>query len=234
MKLLFIKHIDIEGPGTMGAYLKKNGFEYETINIFNNEPLPDNPAQFKAIVILGGPMNVYDEEKHPYLKAEDELIKTALNKNVPMLGLCLGAQLIAKATGAKVKKNDKKEIGWFKVNLTDFGKNDPLFQNLQPEIEVFQWHGDTFDVPENGNLLAGSALCKNQAFKYNNNVYGLQFHLEVTKEMVGNWLAAYAEEIAPMKEVNSRQILKYAESFSDAYNKQAEIFYENFLRICES
>lgn len=231
MKILFIKHIEIEGPGTMGDFLDEKGVQYDTVNIFDNEPLPNDFSQYGAIVILGGPMNVYEEDENPFLKDEDHLIKIAIKNRVPMLGLCLGAQLIAKATGAKVTKNPVKEIGWFKVSLTDEGKQDQLFGDLQSEIEVFQWHGDTFEIPENGVNLGFSKLCKNQAYRYSDNVYGLQFHLEVTKEMVAQWLSAYSDEIAPMKEVNSEEILQYAKSFSDAYNKQAKIFYENFLKL---
>ncbi len=233
MKFLFIKHIDIEGPGTMGSYLEENNFKYDTVELYNNDTLPDNPSQYNAIVVLGGPMNVYEEEKYPFLKAEDELIKKTLNENIPMLGLCLGGQLISKACGAKVKKTETKEIGWFKTCLTESGQNDPLFTGLLAEIEVFQWHGDTFDVPENSIHLASSELCRNQAFRYNENVYALQFHLEVTREMISDWLTAYSGEVASTEGVSSKTILEYAEQYSDAYNKQANIFYSNFLNICK-
>ena len=234
MKILFIKHIDIEGPGTMGEFLDKKGFEYEIINIFDNIALPDDPRQYGAIIILGGPMNVYEENEYPYLKDEDIFIKSALQKGVPMLGLCLGAQLISKATGAKVRKAAEKEIGWFKADLTDDGKNDPLFNGLKSSIDVFQWHGDTFDIPDKGVHLASSEVCKNQAFMCNNNVYGLQFHLEVTKDMVREWLDAYSDEVKSMGDKVSRKgILKHADEFADAYYNQAEVFYLNFFKLAK-
>ena len=234
MKVLFIKHIDIEGPGTMGSYLEMKKFKYDTVELFNDVALPDNLSGYDAIVILGGPMNVYEEEKYPFLKDEDLLIKKALNQKTPMLGLCLGGQLIAKACGAIVKKTETKEIGWFKVTLTSMGQEDPLFTGLPTEIEVFQWHGDTFDVPENGKHLAFSSLCRNQAFKYNDNVYALQFHLEVTQTMVSNWLTAYSDEVKSTEGVNSDTIIEYARQFSIAYNKQANIFYSNFFNVCKN
>ena len=234
MSVLFIKHIDIEGPGTLGEFLDEKSIPYEIVDVSNGNALPSVTSQYKAIVILGGPMNVYEEDKYPFLKSEDLLIKTAIIEGTPMLGLCLGAQLIAKAVGAKVGKAEEKEIGWFKVDLTDNGIKDPLFQGLEKEIDVFQWHGDAFDIPENGLHLGSSKACSNQAFKYNNNVYGLQFHLEVTKDMVYEWMDAYSDEISSMgNKVNREEIIEQADAFSESYNAQARIFYENFLKIAK-
>lgn len=232
MSVLFLKHIDIEGPGTMAEFLDKKSIQYKVVDVSACDVLPIDPKQYRAIVILGGPMNVYEEDKYSFLKDEDELIKSALKNDIPMLGLCLGAQLIAKAVDAKVRKSPEKEIGWFKVNLTDDGIEDPLFQGLESEIDVFQWHGDTFDIPDKGLHIALSKACLNQAFRYNDNVYALQFHLEVTKDMVREWLDAYSNEIASMSDiVNREEIIGQTESFSDAYKNQANLFYENFLKI---
>jgi GMP synthase-like glutamine amidotransferase len=234
MSVLFIKHIDIEGPGTIADFLDARAIQYKIADVSKNNALPSAPEQYQAIVILGGPMNVYEEEKYPFLKAEDALLKAALRKRVPLLGVCLGAQLIAKALGAKVRKAAEKEIGWFKVNLTDNGIKDRLFLDLKSKIDVFQWHGDTFDIPDKGLHLASSKVCSNQAFKYNDNAYGLQFHLEVTKDMVQEWLDAYSDEISSLGDkVNREAILEQAEASSETYNNQAKIFYENFFRTRE-
>ena len=231
MSVLFIKHIDIEGPGTMLEYMNTKAIQYQIIDLSLGEKLPSNLNEYQAIVILGGPMNVYEEEKYNYLKDENKFIKKALEEKIPMLGLCLGAQLIAKAIGAKVGKSREKEIGWFKVKLTSDGLNDSIFDGFDNEIEVFQWHGDTFDIPENALHLASSNACANQAFKYNN-VYGFQFHLEVTNNMVKEWLDAYAEEILSMGDkVNKNGIIERANSFAQNYNFQAEVFYKNFFKI---
>ncbi len=232
MSILFIKHIGIEGPGTFGSFLDDKGIGYETVDVFDGAALPEDPAKYGAIVILGGPMNVYEEDAHPYLKDDDRFIKDCFRIGKPMLGLCLGAQLISKASGAKVGRNHEKEIGWFDVELTEDGVNDPLFKGFDKTIEVFQWHGDTFDIPENGAHLASSPLCANQAFRYNENAYGLQFHLEVTNDMVVEWLDAYDDEVKSMGDKVSREkIIERAKEFSAEYNKQAIKFYENFLRI---
>ena len=234
MSILFIKHIDIEGPGTLEGVLETKGITFTTVDVSKGESLPQDLKEFKAIVILGGPMNVYEEDKYPFLRSEDLLIKEALTRGIPLMGLCLGAQLIAKATGASVSKGKEKEIGWFNVSLTKQGLEDPLFNGLGKEFEVFQWHGDTFAIPDNGVHLAYSKACTNQVFRYNENVYGLQFHLEVTKEMVREWLDAYSDEILSLNGLVSRdEILRYAEEFAETYYKQAEIFYGNFLKIAK-
>ena len=234
MSILFVKHIDIEGPGTLDGFLKTKGITFKTVDVSKGESLPQDIGEFKAIVILGGPMNVYEEDKYPFLRSEDLLIKDALTKDIPIMGLCLGAQLIAKAVGASVSTAKEKEIGWYYVNLTSQGMEDPMFRGLGNEFKVFQWHGDTFAIPDNGAHLAFSKACANQVFRYNDNVYGLQFHLEVTKEMVREWLDAYSDEILSLNGLVSRDdILKRAEEFAETYYKQAEIFYGNFLKIAE-
>lgn len=232
MSVLFIKHIDIEGPGTVADFLQSRDILYRTVDVSLGDltPLADM-EDIRAVIILGGPMNVYEEDKYSFLKAEDLFIKKALREGIPMLGLCLGAQLIAKATGAKVVKAANKEIGWFRVSLTDNASTDPLFHNLNGEMDVFQWHGDTFTIPDNGVHLAASRLCANQAFRYGQNAYGLQFHLEVTAPMVRSWLDAYADEIATMENVDRNKILMQAESCAAVYNNQADRFYENFFKI---
>lgn len=234
LSILFIKHIDIEGPGTLSDFLDSKAVPYEIIDVSNGDALPSTPEEYKAIVILGGPMNVYEEDKYPFLKSEDELIKAALSKGVPMLGLCLGAQLIAKAAGARIGRSLEKEIGWFKVDLTEKGLKDPLFNGFGSDLDVFQWHGDTFEIPDNGVHLASSEICLNQAFRYNSNVYGLQFHLEVTRDMIQEWLDAYSDEVSSMGDkVNKEEIVKRSEAFSEEYNNQAKVFYENFLNIAK-
>ena len=127
-------------------------------------------------------------DKYPYLDTEVRLIHKALEAGLPMLGICLGSQLIAKALGAKVRKNPEKEIGWYFVSPTGKGRDDPLVSHFSRKEKIFQWHGDTFDLPDGAVLLASSKLCKNQAFRYGNNVYGFQFHLEVDEPMIERWL----------------------------------------------
>ena len=232
MKVTIIKHIDIEGPGTIGDCLDDKNIPYNVIDIFNGEPLPDSLSDVSSVIVLGGPMNVYEEDKYPFLKQEDEFLKEVIEKDLPTLGFCLGAQLIAKAKGARVKQNHQKEIGWFKVSLADNGSNDPLFQGFQREFDVFQWHGDTFDIPDGAVKLAESELCPNQAFRIGSNIYGLQFHVEVTDEMIYQWIDAYRDEINSLKGlVDPDQIIADTKIKSENYKAQANLFCSNFIKL---
>lgn len=140
-----------------------------------------------GLIVMGGPMGVYEQDRYPFLKRELSFIRKAMEADKPVLGICLGSQLIAHALGARVYPNAKKEIGWYRVHLTSEGKKDPLMKGANAPW-VFQWHGDTFDLPRGARRLASSTLCKNQAFRYGDNVYALQYHLEVDGPMIREWL----------------------------------------------
>jgi len=141
-------------------------------------------------------MNVYEEDKYPFLRDELSLIESCVKSETKVLGLCLGGQLIARALGAKVTKNPVKEIGWFNIQITDAGKSSPLFSGLPEKLKVFQWHGDTFGIPEGARHLARSELCENQAFVYDNTALALQFHVEIEgADDVREWCREYREEL---------------------------------------
>ncbi len=193
MNALVIKHIDVEGPGLIQHYLKQEKLPYRILNLKPSARFP-KLEDITHIVLLGGPMNVYEEERYPFLRDEDLFIKEAIQRGKAILGVCLGAQLIAKALGAKVFKAPVKEIGWYDVSLTKIGSQDPLFSYLPKTFSVFQWHEDTFEIPKSGKLIATSSPVSHQAFRYGEKVYGLQFHLEVTEEMIREWIEAYDEE----------------------------------------
>lgn len=231
--ILFIKHIDIEGPGTIADFLEDNKLPYTVIDLSQGDKVPKLEKDFQAVICLGGPMNVYEEEKYRFLKEEDILLKRIIDEEVPFLGICLGAQLIAKATGAQVAKNPEKEIGWYKIVLSDNGLKDDLFKDLPEVFKVFQWHGDTFGLPHGGKRLAFSELCQNQALKYGRNIYGIQFHVEVTKDMIAQWADAYKGELESLKGIVSdkqKMLEDYAKVEND-YMKQAERFYVNFFTV---
>jgi GMP synthase-like glutamine amidotransferase len=192
MNVLIVKHVDIEGPGLIELCLKQRTIPYRVICLETGDPLP-KPDAFTHIVLLGGPMNVYEEDRYPFLRGEDLFIKEAIQRGKHILGICLGAQLIAKALGATVTKSPVKEIGWCEVSLTEEGSKDPLLGVLTKAFPVFQWHEDTFEIPKWGTRLATSAAVPNQAFRYGDNAYGLQFHLEVTPEMIRDWTDEYGE-----------------------------------------
>jgi GMP synthase-like glutamine amidotransferase len=227
--ILAIKHIDIEGPGSIGDFLHDAARLISIIDVGRRHFLPHDLKNIEAIISLGGPMNVYEEEKYPFLKEEDTFIKKVLQQKIPFLGICLGSQLLAKAAGAKVTKSPQQEIGWSQVKLTDAGKKDPLFQNLPDELKVFQWHEDMFEIPPNGVLLASSKGCPHQAFRIGENAYGLQFHVEVTPKIVDSWIDAYAKNEAksPVFENIRSEFLRVEQ----AYAAQAKQMYENFFKI---
>ena len=189
-KILSIQNISCETLGTFEDLLVSEGYLLNKI-MAPTEPIPQSAIEFSAVILLGGPMSVY--EGIPYLNKEQALIRDAFRRNIPILGVCLGSQLIAGALGGTVYKGAKKEIGWYNVKITDKGL-DNLFKGFkQKEPRVFQWHGDTYTLPRNAVVLAYSDLYP-QAFKIGS-AYGLQFHLEVTSDMIKLWTEEYREEI---------------------------------------
>lgn len=218
MTVLIIKHETTEGPGTIGEYLLANGLASRTIEAGSGEPLPTSLAGVSAVVSLGGPMNVYEEEKYPFLADEDRLIKKVLAGKIPFLGVCLGAQLLAKAAGGRVYPAPQKEIGWSKVTLTAAAAGDPVFAGSPPTLDVFQWHGDTFDLPPGGMLLAGGEIVANQAFKFGA-AYGFQFHVEVDEPLLQSWFKTGA----------AGHLFRYR-SLEKAYRSAAGRLYHNFFK----
>lgn len=231
MNILIIKHVDIEGPGLIENCLKQENILYQILNLNSNIHLP-KLDDFTHLVILGGPMNVYEEDRYPFLKDEDLFIKEAIQRRKRILGICLGAQLIAKALGAKVFKAPVKEIGWYDVSLTRIGSRDPLFSNLPKRFPVFQWHEDTFETPKAGKLVATSSLVPHQAFRYGDNAYGLQFHLEVTEEMIQEWMETYKEEFGGTQTPPSSrtEILIETEIKIEKYIRRGMNFLKNFFK----
>lgn len=221
MGVLIIKHVEIEGPGLIEYCLKQEKIPYQILDLQADIRLPKLDG-LSHIVLLGGPMNVYEEDRYPFLRDEDLFIKEAIQRGKSLLGICLGAQLVAKALGANVFKAPAKEIGWYDVSLTRIGSQDPFFSKLPKRFSVFQWHEDTFEVPKAANLIVTSTSIPNQAFRYGDNAYGLQFHLEVTEEMIQEWMEAYEEERAT--------IMTETEMNIETYTKRGMNFLRNFFR----
>ena len=193
MNILIVKHVGVEGPGSIGTHLQQQGIPYRTLNLEANEPFPKLDS-LTHIILLGGPMNVYEEDQYPFLVKEDLFIKEAIQRGKRILGICLGAQLIAKALGAKVYRAPVKEIGWYDLSLTEEGRRDRMFCHFQNTFSAFQWHEDTFELPKAAKLIASSDPVSNQAFRYGENAYGLQFHLEATEEKIRDWMKTYERE----------------------------------------
>lgn len=170
----------------------------EIVRPYTGEAVPTNINRASGLVVLGGPMSVNEQHEHPYLSDEIELIRSAVATGKPVLGLCLGSQLLAATLGASVRPNRVKEVGWHSVDLTDEANNDPLFGGVRASFPAFHWHGDTFDLPTGSVHLAASPLCRHQAFRYGANAYGVQFHLEVDRAKVEEMVTVFA---APLRAV---------------------------------
>ncbi|MBI5588575.1 MAG: hypothetical protein HY889_09460 [Deltaproteobacteria bacterium] len=200
-KVLVIQHVECEGLGTIDAPLRRGGFAPEFIRVFRGQTLPRTAQGYSAVIALGGPMGVYEEDIHPFIGAELRLIESVLRAGLPFLGVCLGSQMLARAAGARVYKGKGKEIGWYRVRLTGDGMADRLFLGFPEEFTVFQWHGDTFDVPPGAVNLASSEIFPNQLIRVGRNAYGVQFHLEVTGEMIKEWIEVNSRELEGLKGV---------------------------------
>ncbi len=226
MKVLILKNVPQEGPGTIEIFLKREGIHYRIIEL-ESEKVTDD--YYDTLVIMGGPMSVNDDEKYPYLKEEEMLVKDFIRSGKKVLGICLGAQMLAKALGSRVYKGPKQEIGWYPIELTDNALKDPLMLKLAfhpkggdlwKKFRVFHWHGETFDIPEGSVRLASSELYPNQAFRYGKGAYAFQFHIEVKKEMISEWLK---------EESDFPKIMKETEAYYEEYLGRAENFYKEFF-----
>ena len=225
MNVLIVKNVHGEGPGTIEDHLRKERIPYSVIDLQAGDPVPWLDA-FTHLVILGGPMAVYEMHLFPHLAREADLIRAAIDANKQIMGVCLGAQMLAHVLGARVYPGSGKEIGWYEVALSDEGMGDPLMSMLaladRNAAQVFQWHGDTFDLPAGSVRLASSDRYANQAFRYGDRVYGLQFHIEVTPAIVRDWLV-YEQGI------DYASILTDAERTFVSYRQRAAKFYERFF-----
>ncbi len=189
-----LQHVPHETLGAIEPQWAEVGLECRHVELFRRPPETLDPGGSSGLVVMGGPMNVDEVDRYPFLRAEVGWIREAVEAEIPVLGVCLGAQLLAKALGAAVYPNRVKEIGWYEIELTPEAASDPLFEGCSPRQTVFQWHGDTFDLPTGAVHLATSALCRHQAFRYGPSAYGLQFHAEMTAALVDDWLGEAGNE----------------------------------------
>jgi GMP synthase-like glutamine amidotransferase len=210
-QILCIKNIEIETLGSFGDFFLSDGFKIFDLLASKKTIQSLNLKQYDAVLILGGPMSVNDN--YDYLVEEKKLVRSSINYEIPLLGICLGSQLIASACGGSVYKGTRKEIGWGQVNITACGTKS-IFRNiLENKIRVFNWHGDTFTLPEGAQVLARSDLYI-QAFSFKS-AYGIQFHLEVDKQMVRDWSIAYQAELLNENLSKESFLIDQDKKFSD-------------------
>lgn len=218
---------DPEVPaGTITEWLHINDIPYRIIRAFSGEMLPP-PDVSKAVIVLGGSMGVHDDGRFPFLSTVKIFIRETAGLNIPFLGICLGGQLLADTVGAHVHSNRYGEKGVHSVNLLDLAETDPIFNGIPQVFPAFQWHEDSFELPQGAVLLASSDACANQAFRYGGSMYGLQFHPEVTREIVTSWTQSLGDK------ANS---IRYMEEYvleEERYLAVSRILFENFLRIAQ-
>lgn len=181
MRIHVLQHVPFEGIGSIQHWIDTHDHSLSFTRFFADDPLPQQ-QDYDRLIVMGGPMNIYEEDIHPWLIREKAFLSEAIQKNKTIIGICLGAQLLASALGAKVFANKEKEIGWFPVRLTSQAQAMSLFAGFPASLQVVHWHGDTFSPPSGAVNLATSTACENQAFLYNDRILGLQFHLESTPE----------------------------------------------------
>ena len=218
--VLLVQNTRIEGSGYLGELLKDDGFEISSVNAKCEQLSEKN---FSLVVILGAPESANDDL--PYLQVEQKLIKNCVENNIPILGICLGSQLIAKTFGAKVYRGPKKEIGFY--DDLKISGNSKFFSGFKNPFTVFHWHGDTFDLPEGATRLVSSEYYLNQAFQYKSAV-GLQFHLEVNEDMVNLWLDHTEEKLQKIPYIDPQKIRSEIIENISTVKSNMENFYNNF------
>jgi len=225
-KILSVHNIRCETLGLLEPMFVDDGYDIEKVNI-EDDPVPTSPLGYDAIVILGGPMAVYDN--FPYLQKEQDLIRNAMKNDTPVLGVCLGSQLIAQAAGGRVYKANKKEIGWHNVYLTPASSNDIFRGFTDKMIRVFQWHGDTYDLPAAAKILAYSDLYV-QAFRIESAV-GIQFHIEVNEHLIRTWMKEYSADL--IREKARPESILSAPSDLEQLAASCRLMYNNFTRVLQ-
>jgi GMP synthase-like glutamine amidotransferase len=229
MKVHYFQHVPFEGLGSIELWLNAKSFQISATRFYEDPSLPD-VNEIDWLIIMGGSMSVNDEQEYTWLRAEKEFIVQAIKKGKIVLGICLGAQLIASALETKIYPNKFREIGWYPIQkVLPIGISD-IADIFPSTVEVFQWHGETFDLPKNALLIAKSEACKNQAFSLSDNVLGLQFHLEATMESVKALIENCREEIVPDKFIQTEmEIISNTQRFN-RINTTMEAILNYFLK----
>ena len=224
MRLHYLQHVPFENPGSILTWAKEQDCTVTSTFLYNDEDLPSQ-SDYDWLVIMGGPMNIYDEKNYPWLTKEKSFIQEAVESGKIIIGLCLGGQLITDVIGGKVTKNPCLEIGWYPVRFTKNSMSYPVLSFFPENPTVFHWHGDTFsELPEDAVCIAENDACSHQAFIYNNRIFGFQFHLEVTPKIISDLIDNCGDEMVPGQYVQSKNDL-----LLNKYITQANQWMNTFL-----
>jgi GMP synthase (glutamine-hydrolysing) len=232
--VLAIRHVPHESLGTIRHALDRAGLNVHYLDVARELPAAFDPRAWSGLVVMGGPMNVDETDRYPFLAAEVGWLRDAVAASLPTLGVCLGSQLLAKAHGARVYANGVKEIGWYDVELLPAAADDPLLAGLAPRERVFQWHGDTFDLPAGAVQLARSPQCERQAFRIGRCAWGLQFHLEVDAAIVESWLTEPGNcgELRALPYIDPAAIRRDTPAKLPALQRLAATVFGRFAALC--
>ncbi len=232
--MLLLQHESFEVFGTLDPVLKKEGIRIRYVNFERNPEAIPSLDGYDGLILMGGYMGVYESHIYQHLKVEMQLIEEALKRGMPILGICLGSQILAHVLGAEVRKHSEREMGWVPVHLTDKGMADPIFSHFNKSEVLFQSHGDTFEIPASADHLAFSEVCRGQAFRYGANVYGFQFHIEIDRPTIGHWLEM-PENLEIFQKSNGRFepgiILQETDRHLPRSIELSEQVFRNFLKI---
>ncbi len=194
-RVIVLQHVGCETLGSIEVALGQAGLQFDYVRTFEGEQVPANLNDACGLVIMGGPMSVYEEDRYAHLRDERKLIESALALDKPVLGVCLGSQLLAQVLGAKVYAGRRKEIGWYPVTLSPAAAADALWSGVPADFMAYHWHGDVFDLPPNCELLARSEMTPHQAFRHGTSAYGFLFHMEVTRPLIETMTDTFSDEL---------------------------------------
>lgn len=233
-RLLVFQHVAAEPLGTLDPLIRRRGHRVRFANFERHPDALPNVDRYRGLVVLGGPMNVEDHAHRAHLLTEMRAIERMLHQGKPVLGICLGAQLLAHVLGAPVRPHPRPEVGWYPLHATDAGRADPVLAPLGEVAPVFQWHRYSFDLPAGATHLARTEQCEAQAFRYGDNAYGFQFHLEMDERLIDRWLAnpAYREELADFGHATDEATIRaHTREHIDAMKARADAVFNGFLDL---